>query len=109
MKRIALGETSSRRGPRYITLFVDVDRKTVLFATEGKGMDTLERFHVPLAEKNIPAEQIKEIGCDMSPSFIRGIEEFFQGAEITFKKINVMKLVGEAVDEVRIQEQKQKP
>jgi transposase len=31
VKRIAIDETSSRRGHRYITLFVDVDRKTVLF------------------------------------------------------------------------------
>ncbi|MEK4476224.1 transposase [Paenibacillus sp. FSL R7-0048] len=44
MKRIAVDETSSRRGHRYITLFVDVDTKTVLFANEGKGKETLETF-----------------------------------------------------------------
>lgn len=45
----------------------------------------------------------------MSPAFIRGIEEYFPKAEITFDKFHVMKLVGEAVDEVRVQEQKQRP
>lgn len=40
VKRIAIDETSLRRGYRYITLLVDVDHKTVLFA----GMDTLKRF-----------------------------------------------------------------
>ncbi len=107
VKRIAIDETSSRRGHRYITLFVDVDRKTVLFATEGKGMETLERFKGHLAEKGIAADTIQEVCCDMSPAFIRGIEEYFPKAEITFDKFHVMKLVGEAVDEVRIQEQKQ--
>ncbi|MGX1829313.1 hypothetical protein ACWIE6_13730 [Paenibacillus taichungensis] len=37
---IASRETSLRRGYRYNTLLVDVDRKTVLFA----GIDTLKRF-----------------------------------------------------------------
>lgn len=72
IKRIAIDETSSRRGHRYITLFVDVDRKIVLFATEGKGMDTLARFKEHLAEKGIAANQMEEICCDMSPAFIRG-------------------------------------
>lgn len=109
VKRIAIDETSSRRGHRYITLFVDVDRKVVLFATEGKGMDTLEHFKGHLAEKGVAADAIQEVCCDMSPAFIRGIEEYFPKAEITFDKFHVMKMVGEAVDEVRIHEQKQKP
>jgi transposase len=109
VKRIAIDETSSRRGHRYITLFVDVDRKIVLFATEGKGMETLARFKDHLAEKGVSADAVQEVCCDMSPAFIRGIEEYFPKAEITFDKFHVMKLVGEAVDEVRIQEQKQRP
>ncbi|GAC40795.1 ISL3 family transposase [Paenibacillus popilliae] len=108
-KRIAIDETSSRRGHRYITLFVDVDRKTVLFATEGKGMDTLDRFKSHLTAKGAAAQQIEEVCCDMSAAFIRGIEAYFPDAEITFDKFHVMKLVGEAVDEVRIHEQKQTP
>lgn len=45
----------------------------------------------------------------MPPDFIRGIEEYFPEAEITFDKFHVMKLVSEAVVEVRIGEQKQPP
>ncbi|MGG1619689.1 ISL3 family transposase [Paenibacillus sp. NRS-1782] len=109
VKRIAIDETSSRRGHRYITLFVDVDRKIVLFATVGKGKDTLERFRAHLRNKGVDAQQIQEVCCDMSPAFIRGVEDYFPDAEITFDKFHVMKLVGEAVDEVRIEEQKQNP
>lgn len=49
VKRIAIDETSSRRGHRYITLFVDVDTKIVLFATDGKGIATLEQFKAHLS------------------------------------------------------------
>lgn len=109
VKRIAVDETSSRRGHRYITLFVDVDTKTVLFATEGKSKDTLEKFKQHLMSKGATATQIQEICCDMSPAFIRGIQEQFPEAEITFDKFHVMKMVNEAVDEVRREEQKQAP
>lgn len=109
VKRIAIDETSARRGHRYITLFVDVDTRTVLFATEGKGMDTLKRFKEQLSLKGASAEQIEDVCCDMSPAFIRGIQDYFPQAEITFDKFHIMKLVNEAVNDVRIQEQKQAP
>jgi len=109
VKRIAIDETSSRRGHRYITLFVDADARIVLFATEGKGMDTLGRFKELLAAKGACAEQIKDVCCDMSPAFIRGIAEYFPEAQITFDKFHVMKMVNEAVDDVRIAEQKKTP
>jgi transposase len=64
--RIAIDKTSSRRAHRYITLFVDVDTKTVLLATEGKGMDSLEKFKEHLAAKGAAAEQIQEVCCDIS-------------------------------------------
>lgn len=109
VKRIAIDETSSRRGHRYITLFVDVDTKIVLFATEGKGKDTLAKFKQHLLSKAIDTAKIQEICCDMSVAFIRGIEEQFPAAEITFDKFHVMKMVNEAVDDVRKAEQKEAP
>lgn len=109
VKRVAVDETSSRRGHRYITLFVDVDTKTVLFATEGKGKDTLVRFKQYLLDKGVEPAQIQEFCCDMSAAFIRGIEEQFPKAEITFDKFHVMKMVNEAVDDVRKAEQKEEP
>jgi len=109
VKRIAVDETSARRGHRYITLFVDGDTKIVLFATEGKGKDTLEKFKQHLIAKGATAEQIQEVCSDMSPSFIRGVEEQFPQAEITFDKFHIMQIVNEAVDEVRKEEQKEAP
>lgn len=109
VKRIAVDETSSRRGHRYITLFVDVDTKIVLFATEGKGKDTLTSFKQHLLSKGVETAQIQEICCDMSVAFISGIEEQFPQAEITFDKFHVMMMVNEAVDDVRKAEQKEEP
>jgi len=45
----------------------------------------------------------------MSPAFIKEIEEHFPNANITFDKFHVMKMVNEAVDQVRKAEQKEQP
>ncbi|MFC4768622.1 ISL3 family transposase [Effusibacillus consociatus] len=109
VKRIALDETSSRRGHQYITLFVDMDTKKVIFATEGKGSDVLVVLQRFLEQKGVSCSQIQEFCCDMSLAFIAGIEKYFPGAHITFDKFHVMKMVNEAVDQVRKEEQKQIP
>jgi transposase len=77
VQRIAIDETSSRRGHRYITLFLDTETKTVLYATEGKGKETLGQFKQLLTTKGVTADQIQEVCCDMYPAFIRGIEDYF--------------------------------
>lgn len=109
VKRIAVDETSSKRGHHYVSLFVDVDTKKVLFATEGKDASVIQRFKEYLERKGVQATAIQECCCDMSPAFIKGIEEAFPHAHITFDKFHVMKMVNEAVDTVRREEQKDEP
>jgi len=48
---------------------------------------------------------IQSISCDMSPAFINGISSEFPDAKITFDKFHVMKMMDEAVNEVKKQEQ----
>jgi len=62
-----------------------------------------------LDRKGVSRFQIKEYCCDMSPAFISGIENNFPEASITFAKFHVMKLVNEALDKVRHQEQTIQP
>jgi len=107
--RVAMDETSRARGHKYVTFFIDVDTKRLIFATTGKGADVLQEFCLFLDSKGVPRSQIKEFCCDMSPSFISGIEENFPNASITFDKFHVMKMVNEALDQVRRQEQASQP
>ena len=46
-------ETSCRRGHRYVTIFIDLDRedRPVVFVTEGKGKQTVQRFREHLLDK----------------------------------------------------------
>ncbi len=51
LKRVAIDETSSRRGHRYVTLFLDMDSKKVLFVVEGKGSEGLGIFKQFIQER----------------------------------------------------------
>lgn len=88
---------------------MDIDSKKVLFATEGKGSQVLKTFKRFLQEKDIDSTNIKEVCSDMSPAFIKGVETEFPQAHITFDKFHVMKLMNEALDQVRRQEQNEQP
>jgi len=102
---VGVDETSSKRGHHYVTLFVDLEDPKVLFATEGKDASTLDRFKEDLESHNGDANSIEEICCDMALAFIAGTEKNFPDAQITFDKFHVLKILNEAVDEVRRQEQ----
>lgn len=106
---VGVDETSSKRGHNYVTLFVDLEDPKVIFATEGKDASTLGRFKEDLASHKGNANAIEEICCDMAPAFIAGTEKHFPHAQITFDKFHARKILNEAVDEVRRQEQKLVP
>ena len=109
VKKVGFDETSSKRGHNYVSLFVDLAGPRVLFATEGKDSSTVERFKQDLIEHSGCAENIGQMCCDMSPAFIKGVREQFPEAELNFDKFHIMKIINEAVDEVRRQEQKDRP
>jgi transposase len=102
--KIGVDETSSKRGHNYISLFCDMDERKLLFATAGKDKATVEAFKQDFELHNGCAENVTQVSCDMSPSFISGVTHELPNAEITFDKFHVVKLLNEGVDEVRRQE-----
>ena len=109
VRKVGMDETSSKRGHNYVSLFVDIDGPKILFATEGKDASTVKRFKQDLTDHNGTPEAIEEVCSDMSPAFISGVEKCFPNAHLTFDKFHIMKIINEAVDEVRRQEQKDRP
>jgi transposase len=109
VKQVGVDETASKRGHNYVTLIVDLEESKTIFATEGKDSATLGLFKDDLIEHGGDADAIEDVCCDMSPAFIKGIDENFPNAQITFDKFHVQKILNTAVDEVRRQEQKGHP
>jgi transposase len=109
VRAIALDETSWKKGHKYVTFVFDYRTRKMIYATEGKGADTLKSFVDHLRRHGGSPENITEVCCDMSAAFIKGIEENLPEASITFDKFHIVKAANEAVNAVRIREVKENP
>lgn len=109
MRRVCIDETAAKRGHNYITLFVDIDARKVVYVAEGRGAKTIGQFADHVDDHNSDASRIKEVCIDMSAAYIAGVTESLTEAEITFDRFHVMKLIAEAVDKVRRAEVKSRP
>lgn len=109
LKAFALDETKSRKGHRYITVFIDLDRteKPVVFAVAGKGKQTLKAFKDHLIAHGGKAEQVVEVVSDMSGAFISGVKAHFTNSSHTVDWFHVVQLFTKAVDDVRRTEAKE--
>jgi len=104
IEAIGMDETSRAKGHEYITLFVDLKKRRTIFITEGKDNTTVKRFAEDFKEHNGDAQKIENVSCDMSPAFIKGVKENLPEVEITFDKFHILKIINEAVNEVRKKE-----
>ena len=109
VRRVAIDETAAKRGHNYVSLFVDIDRRRVLFVADGRDAGTVAAFADDLEAHKGDASRIKEVCIDMSPAFIKGVADNLTEAEVTFDKFHAIKLVNDAVDNVRRAEAKNRP
>jgi len=74
--KVGMDETSARRGQDYVSIFMDLEKRRVMFATPGRDADTVKAFAEDLATHDgKPKTQVTDVCCDMSPAFIKGIGE----------------------------------
>ena len=124
---VGMDETSARRGHDYVSIFMDLQARRVLFATEGKDAATVEAFANDLAAHGgEPGTQIQRVTCDMSPAFIKGIKthlstrpdpgadvldgsQLVHEPEVVFDRFHVSAKVNDALDQVRRGESKTRP
>jgi transposase len=107
--KTGIDETSSKKGHNYITIFVDMIRNNVIFATEGKGSETIKKFVDEMKNHGAEPSQITDVTIDMSPAYISGVLQHFPQAIITFDKFHVVKIFNEVINKVRIRESKINP
>jgi transposase len=107
VRRIAIDETSARRGRRYVTNILDDENSRLLLMVEGRGVQAVGAFAEALRKHGGDPSQIQAIAMDMSTSYIKGASQYFPQASIVFDKFHVMVLAGKALEEVRLQLQRE--
>lgn len=109
LNKVGIDETSRKKGHNYITLFVDLMKRTTVFITEGKDHSTVEKFRKDLEKHKGRAKNIKQVSMDMSKSFQKGVRENLKEAKVTYDKFHILKIINEAVDQVRKEEAQTSP
>jgi len=111
VEAVIVDETARARGQCYVTLFAEPGEQQgrVLFVTEGRGSDTFLAFAADFASHGGSPAQIRDVAMDMSAAFMKGAAETLTFAEVTFDRFHVMKLLGDATDEIRRIEVKERP
>jgi transposase len=107
VRYIAVDETSSRKGKRYVTVFLESESRKVLFIAEGRSGQAVAEFRKALEARGGDARKIERVVMDMLHCYKRGVRENFPNAQIVFDRYHVMVMAGEAVDEVRRSLQRQ--
>jgi len=105
VKNILLDETSSKRGHRYITVIADADTKKIIFMSDGRGADSLEKFSVWLSGRNGNANNIRTVCCDFSKPFLSGLNRHFPNADIVYDRFHLVKMANDAMDKIRAKNQ----
>jgi transposase len=105
--QLGIDETSRRKGHQYITLGVDMQSSRVIHVTKGKGKQSVHDIAHYLSLKGVAKRQIKQVSMDLSPAFISAAMQAFPKASIHFDRFHVVKLLNEAMDEVRRAEAKE--
>jgi len=91
-------DETSKKGHNYITNFVDLDKRKVMFVANGKDNKTVAEFNRDFKAHKGEPEKIKNITSDMSLAFEKGIKENFKNSEIIIDKFHVIKYFNDALN-----------
>lgn len=104
--KLAIDETSFKRGHRYVTLIVDALKRCVIDVEEGRNKSAVTQFCDKFNKKGGNPANITAVTSDMSKPFTAAIEEHFTEAIHVIDKFHVKQIVLNALNEVRKKEQK---
>ena len=107
LRHVGVDEKSFRKGQRYATLVNDLERGRVLYVAEHRKQSSLEGFWSSLTPQQ--KQSIEAVAMDMWEPYVAATRAHLERADekIVYDKFHVARHLGEAVDQVRRQENKQ--
>jgi transposase len=105
--RLGIDETSFQKRHEYVTIVTDLDTGKVIYVADDRTKASLEGFFDQLEPADLL--RIEAVCMDMWQPYISVVEWNLHRAEekICFDKFHVAKHLGDAVDKVRRQEQRE--
>lgn len=105
-RHLSSDEKSFAQRHRYETLVCDPERGIVEYVADDRQQDSLERHYRPFTTEELAA--VEDVAMDMWDPYIAATQAYVPGADdqVGFDKFHVVRIVTEAVDQVRRQEHK---
>ncbi|MCY4610857.1 MAG: ISL3 family transposase [Gammaproteobacteria bacterium] len=102
-RRIGIDETSFQKRHEYVSVVVNHAPAKVLYVADGKGRDAIDPFFQSLGPE--ACERIDAVASDFAPAYL-GAAQTYTNADLCIDRFHVVKLILEAVDQVRRTENK---
>lgn len=101
---LSIDEKSFAKRHKYETLVCDLKNGTVEFVVDERSQKSLESYYSQFKEEECCS--VKAVAMDMWDPYIAATRDCLPQADIVFDRFHMVRLVTEAVDKVRRQEQK---
>ena len=98
LRAVGVDEVSYRRRHRYLTVVADHDTGRIVWLAKGRNAATLQAFFDEIGERRAT---IRAVSIDMSGSYEKAIRDSVPQAEVCFDPFHVVRVVADAVDQVR--------
>lgn len=99
LKKIAIDETSYRKGYKYITTVQDIETGEIIWAADGYGDDVLQMFFESLTEEQRAG--IEYVVADGAKWITRQVEKFCPNAKRCADPFHVVGWANNALEDVR--------
>jgi len=99
LKRIAIDETSYKKGYKYLTVVQDLDTNEIIWASDGYGDGVLELFFLSLSREQLDA--IEFVVADGAKYITRCVEKYCKNAIRCVDPFHVVQWTTETLDSVR--------
>jgi transposase len=105
LTQLAMDEFAIRRGQRYATIFVEPNRKQVLWVCRGAGREEVRPFFEKLGPEG--RRRLEAVAMDMNGAYEAEVKAWCPQARIVFDQFHVVAKYGrEVIDKVRTAEAK---
>lgn len=104
---IGIDEKAFRKGHDYMTIVYDIYGKNVEFVSDGRTKESIKSYYIQYSREQL--NSIKAVSMDMWDPYFDTTIQFVPGAKdkIVHDRFHIMKYVGDAIDKVRRQENKE--
>ena len=101
LRYLGIDEVSVRRGHRYLTTVVDLERGRVVYIGEGRRTDSLEPFIRRLKRLGV---KLQAVAMDMWKPFAKAVRRYYRRLPLVYDKFHILADFSRIINEIRVDE-----